>query len=295
MEEYKIHKPSFTILQRAQLLGNKKIKPIDRSDRFSIDNWELEKKWSIAKVRTSIMRKTENIKNILNIPKLNTSRDLISKHSCYITKECYIGVNSNYLKKNPEVAKKLEKAIHINLLLPLNWSYNFYPFLEYLVLYGRRSNEYIMPNPNQLQLILTKHKELGRNKYTKSDREYLKQQARIISGATSERSSRKQAEDTQILSLLFEISPSDKRPPRNTVLAILCFRLFNTMSTKREEYLDPLEKQYNQYLKLMVPELIVTYNHIYKTEIKNNLIKKINTNEAYSALLRYHHEYLKYA
>lgn len=287
------YEPSFSILQRAELLGNKKIKPVNRRDRFLIDNLNLETQWTIKKVRENIVSKARAIRQVLDLPTLNTSRDLRSKSTAFITKDFYVGVNSSYLKKNPDIALKIERAIYTNVLVPMRWSYNFYPFIEYLVLYERRVRESIKPNPKVLELILHKHKELGRNKYTKSDKDYIKQQVRILVGATDARSTRKMMRKVEAISSLLDACSSDERPPRNSVLRILCFNMFNTLSKDRNAYLEPEEKQYHQYLKLMVKELIVVHSRFYKNEIRGHFVKKLTRGEAYSALLRYHHEYLK--
>ncbi len=281
---------NFTIRERAEFLGNKKIKPIDRSDRESIDNWNLVNLWKVRHFVKIFTDKAYLIRTKLNLPDLKVSED-ITKGAVFGQKRLYIGVRSIYLDKHPDMAKKLEKMIYTYFLKPFNWSYNFYPFIEYFVLYEKRTHERIKPNPLLLNLILTKKTELGRNKYTKSDIEFLKQRARVLIGATSERSTKKQSEDIKIIEMLLRVRLDKEKPPRHLAFKALCFDVFNDINKDKSIYLTKNEKQYNQYLKAFSPELVDLYNDLFKYEISAGIKKPLTEKQAYMALKRYHSEY----
>lgn len=293
MSGRKPYGPRFTILQRSQLLGNDKIKPIERRDRFLIDNWKLESSWIVNSFRNSFKEKADRVRLLLNIPHLDYDEDIRSKSLIFVPKNLNVGTNSHYLVKHPQVAKSIEKLIYTNFLLPLGWSYNFYPFIEYFILYGKRTTLPIRPNPLQLDLILNKHKELGRNTYTKSDIQFLKQQARLLIGATHKRSSKSHTHKVEMIELLLKSKPSSERPPRNPVLKILCLDIYNGMSKNKSEYLHWEEKQYDQFLKAKVPDLVDSYEAYFKIEIDSRYQKPITDKEAYLALRRYYPEYKK--
>lgn len=289
------YEPSFSILQRVELLGNKKIKPVNRRDRFLIDNWKLETAWAVSGFRKNFEERAALVKNLLNLPNLDSAQDVRSKTSTFVPKRLHVGVNSSFLAQYPKVAEKLDKLVHTHFLVPYEWSYNFYPFIEYFILYGKRSIDPIKPNPKQLDLILHKHKELGRNEYTKSDIAFLVQQLRILIGATTTRSTKKQVYKVTLLRELLKLKRSTERPPRNPVLRILCFKVFNSMSKKRSDYLMLDEKQYDQFLKAKTPDLVDEYETFFEKEIGSGYKKTITDEEACAALRRYHPEYKKLA
>jgi hypothetical protein len=229
MSGRKEYGPRFTILDRAHLLENKKAKPIDRSDRSFIDNGNLKIFWSVKKLRNEFIQKTEQIREIVGIETLKINEDILinklgHKGSLFIPKSLHIGINSMFLRDNPKTAKNIQKLIYSNILIPLNWSFNFYPFVEHYVLYGRKPNQEILPNPKQFQLILKHHRELGRNTYTKSDIAFLKQQA-IIERATRPKKLR---EIETIVLALDNISTlkNTERRPRNLAFKIAAFDVF---------------------------------------------------------------------
>lgn len=281
---------NFTIQERVDFLGNKKIKPIDRSDRESIDNWNLVNLWKVRHLKKIFTNKADLIRDKLGLPDLKPSDD-IKKGAVFGQKLLYIGVMSDYLYKHPNVAKKLEKMIYTHFLVPFDWSYNFYPFVEYFILYEKITHKKIKPNPLLLNLILTRKKELGRNRYTKSDIEFLKQRARVLIGATDKRSTKKQHEQIKIIELILKTRISKERPPRHLALKFLCFDIFNDLSKDKNVYLSKDENKYNQYLKAFAPELVDSYNDFFKHEISANFNKPLNEKQAYLALKRYHPEY----
>jgi hypothetical protein len=287
----KKYKSGFTILQHAQLLGNDKIKPIERHDRFQIDNWKLETSWIVDSFRERFTKEVQKVAEILDLPVLNPENDICSKTNTFIPKVTHVSVNSHFLSTNLRTAKDLEKLIYTNFLLPLGWSYNFYPFVEYFILYRKRTKQPVLPNPLQLPLILGSKKELVRNTYTKSDISFLKQEARILTGATKTRSTKADAHKSQMFELFLKIKASKERPPRNPALKALCFDIYNTMSKDKATYLAKDEQQYNQFLMAKTPDLVDSYESFFKLEInakyKNNLTDK----KAYLALKRYHVEY----
>lgn len=280
----------FTIFERSEFLDNDKIKPIVRRDRRLIDNLNLETLWCVKAFRECFIKKAEKVRSVLNLPYIDPDTDI--EGLPFGPKLLYIGTNSKFLRYNPNIAQMLEKLIYSNFLVPFKWSYNFYPFVEYFVLYQKRTTEVIQPNPLQLNLTLLRRKELGRNKYTKSDIQFLKQRLRILIKATNKRSSKSQASKIKIVEAFLNMQKSDERPPRNPVLKMLCFDVFNTMSKITSEYVPWDEKQYAQFLKMKVPDLIDSYEEFFKPELNTGYRKMITDNEAYFALKRYHSEYL---
>lgn len=293
MKGRKTYGPRFTILQRAQLLENTKIQPIDRKDRYFIDNWKLETLWTSEGFRKNFIARVGLVQNLLKIPHLALEQDLLSKRSVFVPKRLHMGVNSLYLYQYAENANRLEKLIYVNFLVPFNWSYNFYPFIEYFILYGKRTNISITPNPKQLELILSKHKELGRNSYTKSDIKFLLQQVRLILGAANIRSTKRMTEKVHAIEPILQAKLSDERPPRNPVLKILCFDIYNYMPTDAKDYLSDDEKKYDQFLKAQVPNLVDSYNDFFERETESKYKKPLSDKQAYLALRRYYSEYKK--
>ncbi len=277
--------PRFTILDKAKLLDNKKARPVDRSDRAFIDNGNLEVFWSISSLRKGFIKKTEDIRKILGIEVLDPKDDILItklgyKGSIFVPKSLYIGVNSLFLSNEPKIAESLRKLIYSNILMSFNWSYNFYPFVEYYILYGKKPSQAIQPNPKQFQLIMKYHKELGRNTYTKSDIAFLKQQAVI------ERIDRpKRLREIETIALAIDKLPKLKntdRRSKNLNLKTIAFKAFEKIPTGTElnqvrqlikknlyeiveeyqddadltpkqesEFLSNMQKLYNEYLKLV--------------------------------------------
>jgi hypothetical protein len=277
--------PRFTILDKAKLLDNKKARPVDRSDRAFIDNGNLEVIWSISSLRKGFIKKTEDIRKILGIEVLDPKDDILItklgyKDSIFVPKSLYIGVNSLFLSNEPKIAESLRKLIYSNILMSYNWSYNFYPFAEYYILYGKKPSQAIQPNPKQFQLIMKYHKELGRNTYTKSDIAFLKQQAVI------ERIDRpKRLREIETIALAVDKLPKLKntdRRSKNLNLKTIAFKAFEKIPTGTElnqvrqlikknlyeiveeyqddadltpkqesEFLSNMQKLYNEYLKLV--------------------------------------------
>jgi hypothetical protein len=286
------HKPSFTILERAHFLENDKVKPIDRLDRYWMDNWTIETLWVHDPLRQHIEQTAKDIQTELQIPTfLKPSVDIRERGAVFVPKRLYVGVNSSYLAEYPNIAKKLEKAVYRKFLFKLNLSYNFYPFFEYLVLYQNRPLDSIIPNPRVLDLIIKRPSELSRTTYTKSDRDYIQQQARILLGATQKRSNPMQAYLTNLVTGMFKEFKSLERPPRDPVIKILCFRIFNDMSTNMEDYLMEDESQRNQFLKVKTPDLVDAYEEFFAQEIKIHFREPLTEQKAYLALRRNYAEY----
>lgn len=227
MKGRKPYGPRFTIKERAHFLNNKKAKPVDRSDRFNIDYWNLKIFWSVETLKKDFIARAEKVRSVLNIPELEKNADRYYSQegihsSLFAPKILYIGVNSSFLRHSPETAKRLEKAIYNNFLLPYGWSFNFYPFIECYILYGQADFKCIKPNPKQFQLIMKHKKELGRNRYTKSDIAFLKQQALI---EYSENPRRKR--DIDIIANGITLLKNNDRRPKNPELKIAAFLEFN--------------------------------------------------------------------
>lgn len=230
MDGRKSFGPRFTILDKADLLDNKKAKPIDRSNRFYIDNWNLRVFWSIWKFREDFMARAERVRQLLEIPILTPTEDRFvqseksKRPPVFAPKSLYIGVNSEFLRNDPIIAKKIEKAIYNNFLVPYNWSFNYYPFVEYYLLYGKPTAVPIKPNPRQFQLILKYNKELGRGRYTKCDIAFLRQQA-VIEKIRNP----KQQKRIETITTLLPILKNTDRRPKNPQLKVLAFNHFSKL------------------------------------------------------------------
>lgn len=230
MSGRKPYGPRFTIKDKAFFLDNKKAKPIDRTDRAYIDNWNLTIFWSVEALRNDFAHRANKVRKLLEISDLTPKADRVQKPgseqpSLFVPKSLYVGVNSQYLAHNPTIAQKLEKAVHNNFLIPYGWSFNYYPFVEYFILYHKPTKASILPNPKQLQLILKYHKELGRNKYTKSDIAFLKQQA-LIESSINPKNKKYTDTITLLISSLKTLKNSDRRP-KNPELKLFAFFEFN--------------------------------------------------------------------
>lgn len=257
MSGRKEYGPRFTILERAHLLENKKAKPINRTDRSFIDNGNLNIFWSIKKLRNEFIQKVEQIRGVLGIEILKVSDDILinklgHKGALFVPKTLYIGTNSMFLRDNPKTAKNIQKLIYSNILIPLNWSFNFYPFVEHYILYGKKSNQEILPNPKQFQLILKHHRELGRNTYTKSDIAFLKQQA-IIERAIRPK---KLKEIETIVLALDNISnlKNTERRPRNLAFKTAAFDVFGRIP------LQATSSEAMRFIQDNTYEVITKYN-----------------------------------
>lgn len=235
MDGRKPYGPRFTIKDKAFFLDNKKAKPVDRSDRQQIDNWNLQIFWSVEPLRNDFIQRAEKVRKLLEIPELSPKSDRVQKPgskqpSVFASKSLYVGVNSQFLVDNPTTAQKIEKAVYNNFLMPYGWSFNYYPFVEYYILYGKPTFVAFPPNPKQLQLTLKYRKELGRNRYTKSDIAFLKQQA-IIERSVHPKSKRYVDTITDLVSSLKPLKNTDRRP-KNPELKILAFSHFNKAHKK---------------------------------------------------------------
>lgn len=90
---------------------------------------------------------------------------------------------------------------------------------------------------------------------------------------------------------MFEEFKSLERPPRDPVIKILCFRIFNDMSTNMEDYLMEDESQRNQFLKVKAPDLVDAYEEFFAQEIKIQFREPLSEQKAYLALRRNYAEY----
>lgn len=238
MDGRKPYGPRFTIKDKAFFLDNKKAKPVDRSDRQQIDNWNLQIFWSAEPLRNDFIQRAEKVRKLLEIPELSTKSDRVQKlgskqPSVFASKSLYVGVNSQFLVDNPTTAQKIEKAVYNNFLMPYGWSFNYYPFVEHFILYGKATSAVLPPNPKQLQLTLKYRKELGRNRYTKSDIAFLKQQA-IIERSVNPKSKKYVDTITDLISSLKPLKNTDRRP-KNPELKLFAFFEFNKIYKQPEK------------------------------------------------------------
>ncbi len=275
--------PRFTILDKARLLDNKKVRPIDRSDRAFIDNGKLEVFWSINRFRNEFIKKAEDTRKVLGIEVLDPKEDVLMtklghKGRLFVPKRLYVGVNSSFLSKYPKTAENLRKLIYSNVLVPLNWSYNFYPFVEYYILYGKKSPVVLQPNPMQFQLIMKYHRELGRNTYTKSDIAFLKQQAVI------ERSENpKRIREIETIALAVDKLPKLKntdRRPKNLALKTATFKIFEKIPVNAK----PAEIK--QFMEDNLYNIIDEYREDYNPDEDEEKVLLANVKRLYKEYLK---------
>lgn len=144
-------------------------KPVDRSDRMLID---LKRLLILLKDK-SFFDAIDNLWSKLKLPELLVQNDLEDKG--LVTLPHRIGINSKYLNSIPvDDREKIEKEVYSKVLKKYELSFNFYPFIEFYLLYHsllklREPVSPVQPNPKTYELYKKYPLEFLRNSHTTSD------------------------------------------------------------------------------------------------------------------------------
>lgn len=158
-------KPKLTIAEIA--MGY--IKPVDRSDRMLIDL----KRLLILLKDESFFNTIDNLWSKLKLPELMVQEDLENKGLIILSHR--VGVNSKYLSSISEKAREIiEKEVYSKVLKKYELSFNFYPFIEFYLLYHsllklKEPISPVQPNPKMYELYKKYPLEFLRNSHTTSD------------------------------------------------------------------------------------------------------------------------------
>lgn len=182
------------------ILGYKK--PLDRSDRFKID---LRRHYTLIS-DTDFTDSIETLSKELKLPKLKPSTDLFSK-KVVVQKDRFMSVNSKYINSLSEDQKDLiEKKIYEKILIKFKLNFNFYPLVEFLLLYGFFPVEpytfHIMPNRNMHNLYFRYLREFIRTPHTTSDIKQFIKEAKLKYGIYSKPTTKERKHLNNIVSVL---------------------------------------------------------------------------------------------
>lgn len=152
---------------------------IDREDRYQIDAKRLA---ILLNDWRSFVDVVEKVRNTLNLQKLISSQDTANP-PIKLFKIRY-GVNSKFLQSlNAPDNENIEAYIYKNIMIKFGLSFNFYPFIEWFLLYDKLLPLDLLPgpNPNMVNLYIKYPKEFARNYHTTSDKKYfIKETKRLI-------------------------------------------------------------------------------------------------------------------
>ena len=189
--------------------------------------------------RKALGMKLFEIKTTLGIPNLDPTIDCMAAETGYgpfmLREHWGLRPYSHFILDDDFEADALHKLIYNNILIPYRWSYNFYPFLEYIVLYGEEPTTPMYANPNLFLLYKENWRELCRTPQSMSDINFLREQTRLhILG------DRKQANDKESKVLEFHnrffdlLANAKKTSPKNIAFKICAFRVFRDMQPSLE-------------------------------------------------------------
>lgn len=144
-------------------------KPVDRSDRMLIDL----KRLLVLLKDESFFNTIDNLWSKLKLPELAVQEDLENKGLVILPHR--VGVNSKYLNSiSVDARDAIEKEVYSKVLKKYELSFNFYPFIEFYLLYRsllrlREPISPIQPNPKMYNLYKKYPLEFLRNPHTTSD------------------------------------------------------------------------------------------------------------------------------
>lgn len=144
-------------------------KPVNRSDRMLIDL----KRLLVLLKDESFFNTIDNLRAKLKLPVLSVQKDLENKGLATMTHR--VGVNSKYLNSiSVDARDAIEKEVYSKVLKKYELSFNFYPFIEFYLLYHSllKLNEPVspvQPNPKMYELYKKYPLEFLRNPHTTSD------------------------------------------------------------------------------------------------------------------------------
>ncbi len=276
--------------------GNFKYKDVfDRKEQHHEDfiDWELF--FTYDENIDNFISKCFLIRKTLGIPTLKPTEDLFGSEYGYgpfIPKNWNLGVASKYLWDNPEIDDVLHKLIYNNILVPNGWSYNFYPFVEYIILYRDIPKAIFFANPCLFELFKENPNELLRVKIATSDINFLRERARLTivknTKATNEQSKKLEA----INNTLDILRLRRKHLPKNVAFKISAFRTFQEMGNiKAEMHIKEGDFDSNHFLKNQIEDFRLEYSRWEKSGLPFQ--KKLSDKTIHNALKKLHVEYSK--
>ncbi len=235
------------------------------------------------------------VRKLAGIPVLNPKIDLIDSdygYGPFMPKNWNLGVASRYLWDHPEVEDVLHKLIYNNILVPQGWSYNFYPIVEYFILYKEPAEDTIFANPCLFELFKHNPNELLRVKISTSDINFLRERVRLFfvknTKATKEQS-KKLEEANNIIDIL---TLRRKHLPKNVAFKICAFRIFQNMgNVKVSERIVEGDFDSNNFLKNQIGEFRNEYARWENSGLPYQ--KRISDKTIHNALKKLHREYLE--
>jgi hypothetical protein len=144
-------------------------KPVDRSDRMLID---LKRLLILLKDK-SFFNTIDNLWSKLKLPELLVQDDLQNKGLVNLPHR--VGINSKYLNSiSVDTRETIEKEVYSKVLKKYELSFNFYPFIEFYLLYHsllklKEPISPVQPNPKMYELYKKYPLEFLRNSHTTSD------------------------------------------------------------------------------------------------------------------------------
>lgn len=267
----------------------------DRHERHLEDLVEWEIFQTQEKKMLDLLSIVALIRNLAKIPSLKPQKDLISVnehgYGPYVPKSYSLGVLSHYLWKNKGVEDLLHKLIRTNILVPYRWSYNFYPVIEYMVLYGKLpSNEYFYANPMLFELFKDRPKELLRTGISTSDIRFLRERLRrfCISGKKATKEGVKILE--RYNEMIDVISLRRQHLPKNIAFKICAFRLFREVSVSRKQE-QIVEGDFNSdhFIKNQIEDFKTLYSEWSDSGFPYN--PHLTDKSIHNALKKLHSEY----
>jgi hypothetical protein len=229
------------------------------------------------------------------LPVLDADIDLMGSTAGYgpfLAKDRHLGVASRYIWDNPGVEEVLSRLIYNNILIPQKWSYNFYPFVEYIILYGKTPNTIFYANPCLFEIFKQNPNELLRVKISTSDINFLRERIKVffVKGekATKEEVG-KLGEYNDIIDIL---TLRRKCLPKNIALKISAFRIFRDMGKVHlNERIKEDGFDSNNFLKNQIEDFKIEYKKWEKSSLPFQ--PKMTDKSIHNSLKKLHSEYLK--
>ena len=183
---------------------------LDRTDRLKIDFVKHQSLIFNDQFTNDVIKIAEE----LGIKKQNKSKDI--KGKTLILSDFYWEVNSKYvLGLTQKEQEKIERYIHKKILVKYKISFNFYPLVEYILLYRDIPfGQYLFivePNPRMFELYTQKYPlEYVRNYHTTSDIKFFIQKLKFNLGIYS-KPTKLQSETIDFFKSLISINKNKER------------------------------------------------------------------------------------
>lgn len=155
-------------------------KPVDRSDRMLIDL----KRLLVLLKDESFFNTIDNLWSKLKLPELAVQEDLENKGLVILPHR--VGINSKYLNSiSVDARETIEKEVYSKVLKKYELSFNFYPFIEFYLLYHshlrlKEPISPVQPNPKMYELYKKYPLEFLRNPHTTSDINFFIMKAKTV-------------------------------------------------------------------------------------------------------------------